>query len=69
MTVCYRQTLPVEFMGKDPMCMKQFFMILSACRIPGPKRDKFVVFPPDQPDPPRHIIVMHNNHVIHSLIT
>ena len=49
--------------GKNPLCMDQFFKILNACRIPGPKRDAFHVFPPTTRSAPRHICVMHNNHV------
>ena len=59
----YSQTLPVEYMGKKPLCMAQYFKILSSCRIPGEKKDSVVTFPPDKPNPPRHIIVMHNNRV------
>jgi len=57
------QTLPVEYMGKKPLCMAQYFKILSSCRIPGEKKDSVVTFPPDKPNPPRHIIVMHNNRI------
>ena len=53
-------------MGGKPLCMKQFYDILAGCRIPGIKKDQLVHFPPDQPNPPKHIIVMHNNHVSNS---
>ena len=59
----FSQTLPVEQMGYQPLCMMQSYKILGSCRVPGEKIDSFVNFPPDKPDPPRHIIVSHNNHV------
>ncbi|ETE64020.1 Carnitine O-acetyltransferase, partial [Ophiophagus hannah] len=33
------ETLPVEYLGGKPLCMNQYYQILSSCRIPGPKRD------------------------------
>ena len=55
------QTLDVEYMGKNPLCMTQFYKILSACRIPGLKKDSWECFPPDEPNSPTHITVIHNN--------
>ncbi|WAR31442.1 CACP-like protein [Mya arenaria] len=55
------QTLPVEHLGKAPLCMMQYYQILSACRIPGVNTDDWVCFPPDQPNPPRHITIVYNN--------
>ncbi len=60
--VC-RRSLAVEYLGKSPLCMKQFYAILSSSRIPGKKRDDIVTFSPDKPNPPSHIIIAHNNHV------
>ncbi|CAH1785909.1 unnamed protein product, partial [Owenia fusiformis] len=56
------KSLPVEMMGKDPLCMVQYYKVLSSCRIPGVKHDSIVCYPPDEPDPPKHIIVAHNNY-------
>merc|ERR1712038_966602 len=42
--------------------MKQFYAILSSCRIPGKKHDSIITYSPDKPDPPRHMVVAHNNH-------
>ncbi|XP_063424764.1 carnitine O-acetyltransferase-like [Mytilus trossulus] len=55
------QTLDVEYMGKNPLCMTQFYKILSACRTPGLKKDTWECFPPDEPNPPTHVTVIHNN--------
>lgn len=55
------QTLEVEYMGKNPLCMTQFYKILSACRTPGLKKDTWECFPPDEPSPPTHVTVIHNN--------
>ncbi|XP_071154201.1 carnitine O-acetyltransferase-like [Mytilus edulis] len=55
------QTLDVEYMGKNPLCMTQFYKILSACRTPGLKKDMWECFPPDEPNPPTHVTVIHNN--------
>ncbi|KAL8597550.1 hypothetical protein ACOMHN_033421 [Nucella lapillus] len=57
------QTLPLETLGGRPLCMVQYYQIFSSCRVPGPKRDSHVVFPSTDPTPPRHITVMHNNHM------
>lgn len=56
------QSLAVDMQGGQPLCMDQYHKILAACRIPGVKKDKFVVFPPYQVNSPRHIVVAHNNH-------
>ncbi len=50
-------------MGNQPLCMRQFYNILSACRVPGVKKDSIVTFPPNEPNAPKHITVIHNNHV------
>ena len=57
------QTLPVEMMGKDPLCMVQYFKVLSSCRVPCKKADHMVSYPPTSPDAPTHIVVVHNNQV------
>ncbi|XP_041370191.1 carnitine O-acetyltransferase-like [Gigantopelta aegis] len=53
--------LPVEQLGGKPLCMMQYYQILNGCRIPGEKIDSHVCFPPTSENPPRHIIVIHNN--------
>ncbi|XP_013415790.1 carnitine O-acetyltransferase [Lingula anatina] len=56
------QTLPEEKMGDHPLCMAQYYKILSSCRVPGVKRDSLVQFPAGTPNSPRHIMVIRNNH-------
>lgn len=46
-------------MGGKPLCMNQYYEVLSSCRIPGPKRDA-VVNHARSPTPPKHITVVHN---------
>uniref|UniRef100_A0A3B4XV69 Carnitine O-acetyltransferase a n=1 Tax=Seriola lalandi dorsalis TaxID=1841481 RepID=A0A3B4XV69_SERLL len=52
-------TLPVEYMGGKPLCMKQYDRVLSSCRIPGPKTDT-LVFHAKTSNAPKHISVVHN---------
>lgn len=52
-------TLPVEYLGGKPLCMDQYYQILSTCRIPGPKRDT-VVHHIVGNSPSAHITVVHN---------
>ncbi|XP_022084319.1 carnitine O-acetyltransferase-like isoform X2 [Acanthaster planci] len=56
-------SLPVDYMGGQPLCMDQYHRILSSCRVPGVKKDSVATFPPYKPDAPRHIIIGHNNHL------
>ncbi|XP_048776623.1 carnitine O-acetyltransferase-like isoform X2 [Ostrea edulis] len=60
-TMIDQQTLPVEKMGKQSLCMMQYYKILCGCRIPGRKKDTWVCYPPDEANPPRHVIIAHNN--------
>ncbi|KAG8554783.1 hypothetical protein GDO81_003892 [Engystomops pustulosus] len=53
------ETLPVEYLGGKPLCMNQYYQILSSCRIPGPKRDSVVNYSQVK-KPPTHITVVHN---------
>ncbi|OBS81043.1 hypothetical protein A6R68_20771 [Neotoma lepida] len=53
------ETLPVEFLGGKPLCMNQYYQILSSCRVPGPKQDSVVNFLKTK-KPPMHITVVHN---------
>lgn len=53
------ETLPVEYMGGKPLCMNQYYQILSSCRIPGPKRDSIVNYAKGKKQS-RHITVVHN---------
>uniref|UniRef100_A0A4W6D9Q3 Carnitine O-acetyltransferase a n=1 Tax=Lates calcarifer TaxID=8187 RepID=A0A4W6D9Q3_LATCA len=55
----YSETLPAEYMGGKPLCMKQYEQVLSSCRIPGLKTDT-LVFHSKGPNPPKHISVIHN---------
>lgn len=53
------ESLPVEFLGGKPLCMNQYYQILSSCRVPGPKQDSVVNFLKTK-KPPMHITVVHN---------
>uniref|UniRef100_A0A8C5E0T4 Carnitine O-acetyltransferase-like n=1 Tax=Gouania willdenowi TaxID=441366 RepID=A0A8C5E0T4_GOUWI len=52
-------TLPVEYLSGKPLCMNQYYQILSSCRIPGPKRDTVVNHAAGKAVP-THITVVHN---------
>ncbi|KAM6954457.1 carnitine O-acetyltransferase [Aplochiton taeniatus] len=53
------ETLPVEYLGGKPLCMDQYYQVLSCCRIPGPKRDTVVNYAIGK-TAPTHITVVHN---------
>ncbi|XP_013776464.1 carnitine O-acetyltransferase-like [Limulus polyphemus] len=55
------EMLPTEMAGGKPLDMMQYFKIFSTCRIPQHPADKLKYFWQD-PVPPQHIIVSHNNH-------
>ncbi|XP_012938402.1 carnitine O-acetyltransferase [Aplysia californica] len=57
------QTVPVDQLGGKPLCMAQYYQLLNACRIPGLKKDTHVCVSPTDPNQPRHINVIHNNHI------
>jgi Choline/Carnitine o-acyltransferase len=48
-------------MGPHLLDMSQYHKVLGTCRIPGLKKDKLRL--PDNANPAKHIVVMHNNHV------
>ncbi|XP_062855357.1 carnitine O-acetyltransferase-like [Trichomycterus rosablanca] len=54
-----RETLPIEYLGGKPLCMDQYYQVLSSCRIPGPKKDT-VVNHANGITYPTHITVVHN---------
>ncbi|XP_041825150.1 carnitine O-acetyltransferase-like [Melanotaenia boesemani] len=58
-TMIDNETLPVEYLGGKPLCMNQYYEVLSSCRIPGLKKDS-VVNHAKSSNPPRHITVVHN---------
>lgn len=58
----HSESLPVEFLGGKPLCMNQYYQILSSCRVPGPKQDSVVNFLKTK-KPPMHITVVHNYQV------
>uniref|UniRef100_A0AAY4EET6 Carnitine O-acetyltransferase n=1 Tax=Denticeps clupeoides TaxID=299321 RepID=A0AAY4EET6_9TELE len=58
-TMIDNETLPVEYLGGQPLCMNQYYQILSSCRIPGTKRDSVVNYALGK-RPPTHITVVHN---------
>uniref|UniRef100_A0A7N5JKW6 Carnitine O-acetyltransferase n=1 Tax=Ailuropoda melanoleuca TaxID=9646 RepID=A0A7N5JKW6_AILME len=53
------ETLPVEYLGGKPLCMNQYYQILSSCRVPGPKQDTVISFSKTK-KPSMHITVVHN---------
>ncbi|CAL8295078.1 unnamed protein product [Gadus morhua 'NCC'] len=53
-------TLPLEYLSGKPLCMDQYYQILSSCRIPGPKRDTVANHSSGKSSPPTHITVVHN---------
>ncbi|XP_050052768.1 carnitine O-acetyltransferase-like isoform X2 [Dermacentor andersoni] len=56
------QALTPETARHIPLDMTMYFKIFSMHRIPKPGRDELVSYL-DDADPPRHIVVMHNNHL------
>uniref|UniRef100_A0A8D0E839 Carnitine O-acetyltransferase n=1 Tax=Salvator merianae TaxID=96440 RepID=A0A8D0E839_SALMN len=58
-TMIDNETLPVEYLGGKPLCMNQYYQILSSCRIPGQKRDSVVNYTKGK-KPPTHVTVVHN---------
>lgn len=52
----------MEYLGGKPLCMNQYYQILSSCRVPGPKQDSVVNFSKTK-KPPTHITVVHNYQV------
>lgn len=57
--LCFSETLPVEYLGGKPLCMNQYYRVLSSCRIPGIKSDSVVNHALSK-RPPTHITVVHN---------
>ncbi|XP_061116834.1 carnitine O-acetyltransferase-like [Conger conger] len=58
-TMIDNETMPVEYLGGKPLCMNQYYQILSSCRIPGLKRDTVVNHAMGK-TPAMHITVVHN---------
>ncbi|KAK2818797.1 hypothetical protein Q5P01_024358 [Channa striata] len=58
-TMIDNETLPVEYLGGKPLCMNQYYEVLSSCRIPGLKRDSIVNHAKSSSSP-KHITVVHN---------
>uniref|UniRef100_A0A8C5HID8 Carnitine O-acetyltransferase n=1 Tax=Gouania willdenowi TaxID=441366 RepID=A0A8C5HID8_GOUWI len=58
-TMIDNETLPVEYLGGKPLCMNQYYEVLSSCRIPGLKTDSVVNHAKSSPRP-THITVVHN---------
>ena len=52
----------MEYLGGKPLCMNQYYQILSSCRVPGPKQDLVTKFSRTK-KPPMHITVVHNYQV------
>ncbi|KAL2100066.1 hypothetical protein ACEWY4_004460 [Coilia grayii] len=58
-TMIDNETLPVEYLGGQQLCMNQYYRVLSSCRIPGVKTDTVVNYAQDR-RAPTHITVVHN---------
>ncbi|XP_048874893.1 carnitine O-acetyltransferase-like [Brienomyrus brachyistius] len=58
-TMIDNETLPVEYLGGSPLCMNQYYQILSSCRIPGLKKDSVVNYARSK-RAPTFITVVHN---------
>ncbi|XP_026200734.1 carnitine O-acetyltransferase-like, partial [Anabas testudineus] len=58
-TMIDSDTLPVEFMGGKPLCMKQYEQVLSSFRIPGLTTDS-LVFHAKSSKAAKHITIVHN---------
>ncbi|KAK2815963.1 hypothetical protein Q5P01_026430 [Channa striata] len=58
-TMIDNNTLPVEYMKGQPLCMKQYEQVISSCCIPGLKTDS-LVFNAKSSNPPKHLVVVHN---------
>ena len=57
-TIFCRQTLPVEFAGKQPIDMKTYYNLFGVNRVPGEPKDS-LIFNPNS----KHIIIAHNKNV------
>ncbi|EEC05785.1 choline O-acetyltransferase, putative, partial [Ixodes scapularis] len=55
-----RQALPPDTAGHMALDMSMYFRMFAVHRVPRPQRDE-LFFYADGPDPPSHIVVMHNN--------
>lgn len=51
----------MEHLWGKPLCMNQYYQILSSCRVPGPKQDSVINFRTKKS--PTHITVVHNYQV------
>lgn len=49
----------MEYLSGKPLCMDQYYQILSSCRVPGPRRDTVVNHAIGKTSP-THITVVHN---------
>lgn len=51
----------MEHLAGKPLCMNQYYQILSSCRVPGPKQDSVINFKTKTSS--AHITVVHNYQV------
>lgn len=56
------ETVPVDYLGRKPLCMNQYSQLLSSCRIPGLETDS-VVFHGKTSYPSRYITLAYNSQV------
>ncbi|XP_064457422.1 carnitine O-acetyltransferase-like [Ornithodoros turicata] len=62
-----REALPPDVAGGAPLDMHMYLKLLAAYRMPRSKRDEIIVYG-EEPNPPKHIIVMHNNHIFQVVV-
>lgn len=53
-----KEAIPVDMMGKSPLCMNQYLKLLCSCRIPQPVRDDVFVAPKGTS---KHVAVAYKN--------
>ncbi|XP_068735255.1 carnitine O-acetyltransferase-like isoform X1 [Montipora capricornis] len=53
-----KETIPVDMMGKSPLCMNQYLKLLCSCRVPQPVRDYVFVAPKGMS---KHVVVAYKN--------
>lgn len=55
-----KRAVPLEHMGKDQLCMEQYYNLLSTCRVPGSPMDRIAYHGRDV-KVPGHVTIAHNN--------
>jgi hypothetical protein len=63
MNIFCSQELEIERIGGNDQCMIQYYHILGCCRVPGEGVDHVDCHLAHDPTAPRHVTIVHNNHV------